>query len=178
MARGAANRPANVLVIVVFALITLLGITLRNQRIERLGAAGQSSAAPSNALATTLTQPTALDSIAGAIAAKTAKPAASQGTLSPDPTPTQSDDLGDSLWKAVYYTALLLGIILGGAMLIKKYGGERFSQTASPDIEIIGRKYLNPKQSIAIVRVRKKELLLGITDQSIQLLDHLDTDET
>ncbi|MCH8327558.1 MAG: flagellar biosynthetic protein FliO [Candidatus Marinimicrobia bacterium] len=90
----------------------------------------------------------------------------------------RSTDLTGSLWKAVFYTALLLGVILGGAMLMKKYGGERFSQTSSPDIEIIGRKYLNPKQSIAIVKVRKKELLLGITDQSIQLLDRLDTDET
>ena len=178
MAWGAAKKPGNFLVIVVLVLITVLGITLRNQRIDRLGIAGRTTSDLQDAPAATPSEPAALDSTNGPIATNATRPASSQGSFPADQTLPQSDDLASSLWKAVYYTALLLGIIIGGAMLIKKYGGERFKQTSSPDIEIIGRKYLNPKQSIAIVRVRKKELLLGITDQSIQLLDRLDSDET
>ena len=148
MARSGIQKPGNVLAVVVFALITLLGLSLRNQKLDRI-------AAP---------------------------PAAVQAAPTTDVIPFNNvqpaaDDLSDSLWKAVGYTALVLGTIIGGAWLLKRYGGERLIQTSSPDIQVVGRKYLSPRQSLAIVKVRGKELLLGITDHSIQLVDHLDSDE-
>lgn len=178
MARGAANKPGNFLVVIVLALVTLLGLTLRNQRIERIGAASRTAAAASVATSTAPLSQAVSDSADPSATITLSQPANGQATPANEVPLDRSTDLTGSLWKAVFYTALLLGVILGGAKLMKKYGGERFSQTSSADIEIIGRKYLNPKQSIAIVKVRKKELLLGITDQSIQLLDRLDTDET
>jgi flagellar protein FliO/FliZ len=74
------------------------------------------------------------------------------------------------LWKTVVYVGLILAAILIGARVIKRYGGERLKQTSSPDIRILGRRYISPKQSIVMVKVRHKELLLGITDHSIRLL--------
>ncbi len=149
MARSAISKPANLLFVVVFALITLLGISLRNQKLDRIAAGPPVVAAQVQStedLPSSQVQPAA-------------------------------GDLSDSLWKAVVYTALVLGAIVGGAWLLKRYGGERISQTSSPDIQVVGRKYLSPKQSLAIVKVRGKELLVGITDHSIQLVDHLDSDE-
>lgn len=178
MARGAANKPGNVLIVVVFALVTLLGITLRNKKIERIGEAAQTTAFSSVTPSTTPAGQALSDSVEASASATLPRPTDGQATPALEVPLSQSDDLSGSLWKAVFYTALLLGAILGAAMIIKKYGGDRFRQTSSPDIEIVGRKYLNPKQSIAIVKVRNKELLLGITDQSIQLLDRLDSDET
>ena len=178
MARGAANKPGNVLIVVVFALVTLLGITLRNKKIERIGEAAQTTAFSSVTPSTTPAGQALSDSVEASASATLPRPTDGQATPALEVPLSQSDDLSGSLWKAVFYTALLLGAILGAAMMFKKYGGDRFRQTSSPDIEIVGRKYLNPKQSIAIVKVRNKELLLGITDQSIQLLDRLDSDET
>ena len=178
MARGAANKPGNVLVVVVFALVTLLGLTLRNKKIERIGEATQTTTSSSMTPSTTPAGLALSDSVEASASATLPRPTDGQATPALEVPLAQSDDLAGSLWKAVFYTALLLGAILGAAMMFKKYGGDRFRQTSSPDIEIVGRKYLNPKQSIAIVKVRNKELLLGITDQSIQLLDRLDSDET
>ena len=147
MARSAIQKPGNVLAVVIFALITVVGISLRNQKLDDLAAPPVTQQAdPQNKSLTTQAHPAA-------------------------------DDLSDSLWKAVLYTTLILGAIVGGAWLFKRYGGDRFSQTSSPDIQVIGRKYLNPKQSLAIVKIRGKELLLGITDHSIHLIDRLDSDD-
>ena len=64
---------------------------------------------------------------------------------------TTGKDLSSQLWKTVVYVGLILAAILVGA-------------------RILGRRYISPKQSIVMVKVRHKELLLGITDHSIRLL--------
>ena len=61
-------------------------------------------------------------------------------------------------------------LILLGAFAFRYLKRDRFSQAGSSEIRVIGRRHLNPKQSLAIVRVRNRELLVGITDHSIQLL--------
>ncbi len=82
-------------------------------------------------------------------------------------------DLSSSLWKAVFYTALILGAIVLGARGIQKVWGGQIAKSASSEIIVVSRRYLNPKQSIAIVKVRDRELLIGITDQSIQMLTEI-----
>jgi flagellar biogenesis protein FliO len=79
-------------------------------------------------------------------------------------------DLSTSLWKAVFYTMLILGAIVLGAKVIQKTWGGQLAKSTSSEIIVTSRRYLNPKQSLAIVKVRDRELLIGITDQSIQLL--------
>ncbi len=86
-------------------------------------------------------------------------------------------DLSSSLWKAVFYTVLILGAIILGARAIQKIWGGQLAKTASSEIIVTSRRYLNPKQSLAIVNVRGRELLIGITDQSIQLLSDVTEDD-
>ncbi|UCH09894.1 MAG: flagellar biosynthetic protein FliO [Fidelibacterota bacterium] len=75
-----------------------------------------------------------------------------------------------TLWKVIVYVALIIAVIVIGARILKRYGGDRLKQASSPDIRVLGRRYISPKQSIVMVKVRHKELLLGITDHSIRLL--------
>ena len=86
-------------------------------------------------------------------------------------------DLSSSLWKAVFYTALILGAIVMGAKGIQKVWGGQLAKSASSEIIVSSRRYLNPKQSLAIVKVRDRELLIGITDQSIQMLTEITEDD-
>ncbi|MFC1482085.1 FliO/MopB family protein [Candidatus Neomarinimicrobiota bacterium] len=86
-------------------------------------------------------------------------------------------DLSTSLWKAVIYTVLILGAIVLGAKAIQKIWGGQLAKSASSEIIVTSRRYLNPKQSLAIVKVRDRELLIGITDQSIQLLTDVTDDD-
>ena len=93
-----------------------------------------------------------------------------------DRTPME-EDLMSALSKTVLITGLILATIVAGAWGLKRFGANRLRQTSSPEMRILGRKYLSAKQSIAIVKVREKELLLGITDHSIQLLIDLTIEE-
>lgn len=111
--------------------------------------------------------------------ASTEAPAAQQPVPPPQPTATNSvqetdfavgNDLTLTLWKVIVYVALIIAVIVIGARILKRYGGDRLKQASSPDIRVLGRRYISPKQSIVMVKVRHKELLLGITDHSIRLL--------
>jgi flagellar biogenesis protein FliO len=91
---------------------------------------------------------------------------------------TASPASGATLKTYVIRTVLVTGIII----LIIVTGSRIFRQRTGRDISgqlplnIIGRKYIGPKQSLLIVLVGGKQLLLGVTDSSIQLLTDL-TDE-
>lgn len=66
----------------------------------------------------------------------------------------------------------LLAIIAGGAFfLAKKYG--RPGQSSSTQIKVLTQHYIGPKKSLAIVRVAGESVLIGITDQSINLIKSL-----
>ncbi|MCK4579266.1 MAG: flagellar biosynthetic protein FliO [Candidatus Marinimicrobia bacterium] len=93
------------------------------------------------------------------------------------PAPSTADDLTSALWKTVTVTAILLAMILIGARTMKKYWGGKLGQVPDSNIKIIGRKYLNPKQSLVMVNVRDRDLLIGVTDQNINLICDLSTGE-
>ncbi len=143
------RRVTNLLAIVAFSAVAIIGISLNNRSIR-------SSTRPA---------PPAAEA-----------PVMEQSPGEPDLMLVEND-LSSALWNTVLITALILAVIIAGAWSVKRFGAGRLRQPSSPEMRILGRKYFNAKQSIVIVRVREKELLLGITDQSIQLLTDLTTDE-
>lgn len=153
MARLNARRVTNLILIGVMATVVVIGFSLQTRSIESRAKKPQTEAT---------TAPPEEEPV--------------PQIQRPDEEParqtifTTGNDLSAQLWKTVVYVALILAAILVGARVIKRYGGKRLKQASSPDIRILGRRYISPKQSIAMVKVRHKELLLGITDQSIRLL--------
>jgi flagellar protein FliO/FliZ len=66
----------------------------------------------------------------------------------------------------------LLAVISGVAyFLAKKYG--KPGQSAQTQIKVLTQHYLGPKKSLAIVRVAGESILIGVTDQSINLIKSL-----
>lgn len=66
----------------------------------------------------------------------------------------------------------LLVVISGVAYFIaKKYG--KPGQSAQTQIKVLTQHYLGPKKSLAIVRVAGESILIGVTDQSINLIKSL-----
>lgn len=106
--------------------------------------------------------------------------------VSTDSTATQqlqlesdpADGLTYALIKIVFITLVMVAIIVLGSRGMRLYRDRRSVSTATFDMQILGRRYFNTKQSIALVRVRGRELLLGITDHSIRLLCDLTVDES
>ena len=154
MAQAAARRSFNMVMIIAMILVAVVGVVLRNSSIESESSRPDDQAAAPPTAAEVATQ----SPMAGG------SESAGQTRIS-----SESDFTG-RVWKGILYLALILAAILLGAYFLKHYGGGRLVQASSPDITILGRRYISPKQSLAMVRVRHKELLLGITDQSIRLL--------
>ena len=161
MARTNARRFANLILIMVMVLVAIIGISLQQRSIG-----SQSQKPPPEAVSET--------------------PAFERRVSEPQSTTTESaqetdfsvgNDLTLTLWKVIVYVVLIIAVILIGARILKRYGGDRLKQTSSPDIRILGRRYISPKQSIVMVKVRHKELLLGITDHSIRLLHDFTPEE-
>lgn len=84
-------------------------------------------------------------------------------------------DAGNSLLSSTLtmaaYLCLIIGVIILAFWLLKKLtplAGKRGTGHDTP--ELLGRLMLGPRQSVAVVRVNKSRLVLGVTEQSIRLL--------
>ncbi|MFB0517276.1 MAG: flagellar biosynthetic protein FliO [Candidatus Neomarinimicrobiota bacterium] len=160
MARTDARKFTNLMLIAVMVLVAVVGISLQMRSI------GSRAKKPP------------VEVIAPAPEPESEQPTPSSSEESAPPTTIATgNDLSSALWRIIIYGALIVAAIILGARILKRYGGERLKQTSSPEIRILGRRYINPKQSIAMVKVRHKELLLGITDHSIRLLYDFTPDE-
>lgn len=110
-----------------------------------------------------------------------AQPPVSADTTAVQPLslePYATDGLASALIKTVLITLVIVVVIVLGARGLRHLWGRQMAPTSALDIQILGRRYFNPKQSIALVKVRDRELLVGITDHSIQLLCDLTPGET
>lgn len=75
---------------------------------------------------------------------------------------------------------LLLGAVLFIAKkYVKKGGMGKLASLVKKDksIEVVASHYLGPKKSISVVRVMGKTLVLGVTEDSINLISQLQQDE-
>jgi flagellar biosynthetic protein FliP len=70
--------------------------------------------------------------------------------------------------------ALVLGLLLVGAGLLRRFGGS----PASPrrQIEVLDRVGLSPKQGVALVRLRDREVAVGYGEGGVRLLTEMEPD--
>ncbi|MFP4391451.1 MAG: flagellar biosynthetic protein FliO [Desulfohalobiaceae bacterium] len=79
--------------------------------------------------------------------------------------------LGLASLKVAGSLFLLLGLLLLGFYLLKRYGpnaGLRFA--AGEQMKVLGQVSLGPKRQLVLVRFLNRLLLLGVTETNIQLL--------
>jgi flagellar protein FliO/FliZ len=153
VAKLPARRATNLMLISMMGLVAVVGVILQSRSIEsKANEARQETTTPSTG-----------DKPEQEIRQLIEKPERQNDY------PTEQN-LVSTLWKVVIYVLLILAAIIIGARVLRRYGGDKLKQTSSPDIRILGRRYISPKQSIVMVKVRNKELLLGITDHSVRLL--------
>ncbi len=86
-----------------------------------------------------------------------------------EPKPDFSTDIGPTLLQLAGAMLLIIIIIYASVWLMKRYtvgktpaGGEL--------IKIVDRRYLNPKQSIYVLKVGEKHILIGATEAGINKL--------
>lgn len=73
---------------------------------------------------------------------------------------------------------LLLGILYGALVFVKKFSfNVKGKQVQNLNLNIISNQMIVPKKYISLVRVEDKILILGISEQSINLLKEIDYHE-
>lgn len=98
-----------------------------------------------------------------------------QGTISDTTetmaTPGISDQLGSTLLKLGLALVLIVGLIYLSVIMLRKLSyGKMGKQALSGTIRIEDRNFVSPKKQLCLVRIEKKILLVGITEQAINLV--------
>ncbi|MCJ7507512.1 MAG: flagellar biosynthetic protein FliO [candidate division Zixibacteria bacterium] len=77
------------------------------------------------------------------------------------------------LVRLVLALVLIVGLIYASMYALKRFSYTGKKKLAGSNIEILQRSYLAPKKGIYIVKVQSKILVLGVTDNNINLLTEL-----
>ena len=90
--------------------------------------------------------------------------------------PLPAVDSGTTILTTAGYLFLLLGVIFLAYWLLKRFGvpGALTSGRGGP--RLLSRLMLGNRQSVAVVRYRDKDLLLGVTEHNITLLSEAGAD--
>lgn len=93
-------------------------------------------------------------------------------TLAPlTQTPPPDVSLFGSVLTMAAALCLILGLLFLGFHLLRRFGGPGLSRVRGAAAPVlVGRLFLGNRQSVAVVRVLNKTLVLGVTDQNVSLL--------
>ncbi len=106
------------------------------------------------------------------IAAQSAEKVKSEDAIPVDFSKLKKTEATEASSGRLFLTFGIMAVILGlGYYFAKKYG--RPTNTAQTKIKILTQHYLGPKRSLAIVRVAGESILIGITDQNINMIKSL-----
>lgn len=97
------------------------------------------------------------------------------------PTGGAGGGLEDQGWVAVlkmlFWMVLVVAAIYGGARLIKRYVPAARNMFGAGTLKVVGRTFLSPKQSILLVRVGRRMLVVGVTPASMSALAEISDPE-
>ena len=70
-----------------------------------------------------------------------------------------------------------LAVIIGMLLLLARFSAKRFRGGSDALVRVVHRQPLSRTSAVAVVTVGSRVLVLGTTEQHVQLLTELDTDE-
>jgi flagellar biosynthetic protein FliO len=80
--------------------------------------------------------------------------------------------------KMILSLGAVLGLMFGLVYVLKRFvlpGGAAAHQPVT--IEVLGRKALQPKKSVVVLKVAERVLVVGLSEQGMQILTELSSDE-
>ncbi len=86
--------------------------------------------------------------------------------------PNNAPSYNGYVWRVTWVTVILLLLVYLGARWYKKFS-EKTAPGTVGRIKVISRQYIGPKQSLLIVHVDGKKLVIGMTEHSINLIKDL-----
>jgi flagellar biosynthetic protein FliO len=94
------------------------------------------------------------------------------GLMQPDSIVNYADqrsDMDSYFFRVIWVTLFILALIIVGFYIYRKSMG-KFVATGKNQIKVVARYTLGPKQMLLVVHVERQKLLLGVTEQGINLL--------
>ena len=86
--------------------------------------------------------------------------------------------LGTHIFSTISALALIVGIMFALFYLMRKYGHKiGLPQVKNDNMRLLGQMPLGPKRGLALVEVEDKKFLIGVTDNSINLISKIDDNE-
>jgi flagellar biosynthetic protein FliO len=86
-------------------------------------------------------------------------------------TPGLSENVGPTLLRMGVALLLIIGLIYLSVLMLKKFSTARMGkQGMGGTINVVDRHHLAPKKQLCLVKVDKKYLLVGVTDQAVNLV--------
>ena len=83
-------------------------------------------------------------------------------------------DFWDSFLRMVSALALVLALIGGLVVLIRRFSGTRFCAPVSAQIvQVLGSGYVGPRKTISLVSVAGEFLIVGMTPTDLVSLGHI-----
>ena len=83
-------------------------------------------------------------------------------------------DFWDSFIRMASALALVLALIGGLVLLVRRFGGARLSAPGSAQIvQVIGSGYIGPRKTISLVSVAGEFLVVGMTQTELVSLGHI-----
>lgn len=80
--------------------------------------------------------------------------------------------------KTLFSLFLVLGAMFGVLYLLKKFViGGKVNNGSLVDVELLGKRMIQPKNYIAVVKTVGKIIVIGISDHGMQLLTEISEDE-
>lgn len=79
---------------------------------------------------------------------------------------------GGTLFRVLFGFAVLGLLAVGAYVFLRKYSRPGQMKNA-PQIKVLTQHYLGPKKSLAIVRVAGESILIGVTDDNINMIKSL-----
>ena len=70
-----------------------------------------------------------------------------------------------------------LAVVIGLLLLVVRVGAKRFSGSADALVNVVHRQALSRTSAVAVVTVGSRVLVIGTTEQNVQLLTELDPEE-
>ncbi|MCH9023076.1 MAG: flagellar biosynthetic protein FliO [Planctomycetes bacterium] len=94
-----------------------------------------------------------------------------------DPKQKAGPVTAGTIWRTVLSLVLVLVLIVGGSYWLRHFSPRGKALSQSGGIEIIARNHVNPKQSMCLVKVGPRLLLVGLSPNHMASLDVIDDPE-
>ncbi len=85
-----------------------------------------------------------------------------------------SMDFGVQIFRVFGGLLLVLAVLACAAFALKKFGHYVHKPNVGGPLEVVSRHYLDPKNSLMVVRVYEERFLVGMSPQGLQLLASLE----